>query len=434
MPIRGLTDREERFPEIGQIRKGAPKTENAPGRDLTYFRVEIDERETETIATFNRLFGSQPQELPVMLAFNDVDKVWDAWYEAYTAGRLVARADGEFYTYRVNVKTGEVLTKGGERIPFSKDDVVGTWFNKGKNREEAIKCKPVGRLRVVLPDLGRLAYLTVMTTSIHDIINLSGQIQALAMFNQGRIAGIPLILKRRPKEISCPKPDGSRARYTKWMLSLEADPNWVAVSLEAAKTLSLPAGVTGYLPEGTKNISQDQDQDYGGDDDEYDDDIPSTPEFEEGEYAIVENDPYPMPEPVQKKTPLDNNGHKRPYEPLVLRKKIGDLIVYFEDKIVNEGLSSKDTDHITIVTHIEKVWTGKKDAGKNRHAVLNFLTGKASSKDLTGAELLALKHWLKISKNENTGEWIHCKEADSECMKIVEYLLVQQGQQSLAIA
>lgn len=431
MPIVGVTNRGEQFPEIGQIRKGAPKTENAPGRDLTYFRVEIDERETETIATFNRVFGSQPQELRVMLAFNDIDRVWDAWYEAYTAGRLVARADGEFYTYKVDVKTGEVLTKG-EPIPFTKDDVVGTWFNKAKNREEPIRCKPVGRLRVVIPDLRRLAYLTVMTTSIHDIINLSGQIQALAMFNQGRIAGIPLILKRRPKEISCPKPDGSRARYTKWMLSIEADPAWVAVSLEAAKTLSLPAGVTGYLPEGTKNITQGQDQDFNDDEEEgFDDDIPSSPDFEEGEFENIESEP--QPEPKQEKTPMDNNGHTRPYEPLVLQKKIVDLIKYFEGKIANDGLSPKDTDHITIVTHLEKVWAGKKEASANRHAVLKFLVNKSSSKSLTDAELLALKHWLQIAKNQNTGDWTHCKEADNECFKIMDYLLKQQGQQSLPI-
>jgi hypothetical protein len=284
--IRGLTDREERFPEIGQIRKGSKKDANGQmGKDLTYFRVEFDEKEVETIAAFTKLFGDKPTELLVMLAFNDIDRVWDAWYEAYTAGRLVARADGEFYTFRVDTKTNEVLTRNGnDPIPFTKDDVVGYYTNQKSGKQVPIKCKPVGRLRVVVPALGRLAYLTVMTTSIHDIINLSGQIQALAMFNGGRIAGIPLILKRRPKEISCPRPDGTRARYSKWMLSIEADPEWVAKSLPAMQALSLPEGATAYLPAGTKNITQGQDQDFS-EDEEDDSDIPGVnDEIQDGEF------------------------------------------------------------------------------------------------------------------------------------------------------
>ena len=44
MPIKGLTNGEMDFPEIGRLRKGAPKTQaDRPGKDLTYFRFEADE-------------------------------------------------------------------------------------------------------------------------------------------------------------------------------------------------------------------------------------------------------------------------------------------------------------------------------------------------------------------------------------------------------
>jgi len=284
MPIKGLTDRQEKFPEIGQIRKGGKKgADGTMGRDLTYFRVEIDEKEVETIAAFKAIYGSEPTDLLVTLAFNELDKVWDAWYEAYTAGRLVARSDGETYLYRVNPKTGEVLTGKGAVIPFIKDEIIGTYTNQKNNKEMPIKCKPVGRLRVVLPELKRLAYLTVMTTSIHDIINLSGEIQALSMFNNGRIAGIPLILKRRPKEVSCPRPDGTRARYIKWMLSIEADPNWVSKLLEAKQQLSLPECATSYLPAPVQNMVKDQNGIDQYDDEEDDSDIPGIEDAIEGE-------------------------------------------------------------------------------------------------------------------------------------------------------
>ena len=42
MPIVGLTDRGMAFPQIGDIRKGEPKGENQPGKDLRWFRVEFD--------------------------------------------------------------------------------------------------------------------------------------------------------------------------------------------------------------------------------------------------------------------------------------------------------------------------------------------------------------------------------------------------------
>ncbi len=380
-PIKGLTNRPAMFPEIGQIRKGSPKDERGQmGRDLTYFRIEVDEREAETKKAINEKYGEKPTELPIVLAFNEVERVWDSWYEAYTAGRLVARADGEYFTYKIDVQTGEVLTKN-EQIPFDKDTPVGFYTNKNE-KQVPIFCKPVGRLRVVLPDLQRLAYFTVITTSIHDIIYLSGQINAVAMFNQGRIAGIPLILKRRPKMISCPNKDGSRTRREKWVLSIEADPSWVSLSLQAAKTLSLPAGAEAYLPSGIKDIPQGEDFD-----DEDDSDIPGVnDDIQDGEFAPVTPEEPPVPE----QTPIDNNGHKRPYEPTVLKSKMKALVDHFDDKVKNEGLLSKDSDAAVICSHIEQVWAGKKEAVQNRHSILKFLIGNDSIKAATSAEKLAL--------------------------------------------
>jgi hypothetical protein len=306
------------------------------------------------------------------------------------------------------VQTGEVLTKY-EQIPFDKDTPVGFYTNKNE-KQVPIFCKPVGRLRVVLPDLQRLAYFTVITTSIHDIIYLSGQINAVAMFNQGRIAGIPLILKRRPKMISCPNKDGSRTRREKWVLSIEADPSWVSLSLEAAKPLSLPAGATAYLPSGVKGVPQGEDIDY---DEEDDSDIPGiNDDAQDGEFSPVTTEESP----AQEQTPIDNNGHKRPYDPIILQRKKGDLIDYFEDKVANEGLLSKDSDAAVICSHIEQVWAGKKEATPNRHSILKFLINKESIKAATSGEKLALKHWLNITKNESTGDWNHCKEAGQECI------------------
>ena len=91
MPIRGLTDRPASFPEIGSVRKGAPKEPNRPGADLKYFRVEFDEREQAAAKIFSVSYPDQPTELNIWFPFNDVDRNFEAWREAYVAGALIHR-------------------------------------------------------------------------------------------------------------------------------------------------------------------------------------------------------------------------------------------------------------------------------------------------------------------------------------------------------
>lgn len=237
MTIKGLTDRGQAFPQIGDIRKGDKGGKNGAPRDLNYFRVELDQRETESAAVFAQTYGPQPTEINILLPFNEIERCWDAWCEAYTAGRMVARSDGETFLYLVDIKTGAILVRdglndAGQRVPHR--EVVG------RTDKSVIKCRPVGRLKVIIPELRRLAYLVVHTTSVIDIRNISEQLEAIKAVNAGRIVGIPLVLRRRPREVSVPLSDGSKARLTKWMLSIEADPRWTALKIEQLDRLALP--------------------------------------------------------------------------------------------------------------------------------------------------------------------------------------------------
>lgn len=277
MPIKGLTDRGLAFPEIGQIRKGAPKGERGPGKDLDYFRVTFDEREQEAEKVFRAKYHDKPTEINIILPFNEIDRCWDAWLEAYTAGRMVARSDGERFLYLVDVATGEVKVKNGE--PFTPHrDVVG------KAGKTEIRCKATGRLKVIIPELARAAYVTVLTTSVHDVANISAQLEAFKQINGGRIAGIPLVLRRRPKKISMPKPDGTRARLTKWMLSVEADPEWVKKMLIVAKHLALPGNGLALLPDGQSEPEEVIETTAEYIEEEDDGDIPSNPEVMDTEH------------------------------------------------------------------------------------------------------------------------------------------------------
>lgn len=264
MPIKGLTDRGLAFPEIGQIRKGAKKEPNRPGVDLTYFRVEFDEQEPKAAEAFKAIYKDKPAFIRIIFPFNEIERMWDAWYEAYTAGRMIARSDGEFITYMLD-EQGEIIVhngtdNAGNRVPHPVDGIAGKDY-KGN----PIKFKATGRLKVIIPELSRAAYLTVMTTSIHDIGNISAQLGAFKELNNGQLAGIPFLLRRRPKAISTPTDNGQRARRVKWLISIEADPEWVKAKLGQVKALAMPhvdEGLllpSGEVPQGVE-IDLDEDE------------------------------------------------------------------------------------------------------------------------------------------------------------------------------
>ncbi len=264
MPIKGLTDRGVSFPQIGNIRKGAKKPDSKHiGAELPYFRVEFDEREVAAMQKFAALYSDgKPTDIVIILPFDDIDRVWHAWREAYTAGALQHRCDGEYINYAINATTGEVVIKDwhnaqGEQVKCDRKDLAN----------KAQRCKPTGRLHVIIPQLERLAYLVVHTTSIWDVARISEQLAAIREMNGGHIAGIPLVLRRRPVEISTPSGEnGQRARRVKHMISIEADPEWVAAKLSAMRSAALPQPV--QLPQITAPISGPEWSDVGEDDEE----------------------------------------------------------------------------------------------------------------------------------------------------------------------
>lgn len=232
MPIKGLTNRPPQFPCIGQLRKGAPKPERGPGRDLDHFRFDSDDERAREM--FANAHGAQPRTVTVYLPYPTTDQNFSAWQESWTAAQLNHRCDGEVcYSY----DAGGQLAPNGQPCP-----------DKGKPSSDRNRCKQVGRLMVIVPALERFAYVTVLTSSIYDIIALSEQLSAIEAL-RGSLKGIPMVISRNEREISMPKPDGSRARVKKWMLAIEVSPEWAALELQSMQRLALAAAPTaGLLP------------------------------------------------------------------------------------------------------------------------------------------------------------------------------------------
>ena len=397
MPIKNLTDRGLAFPEIGQIRKGAPKDEQGRlGKDLQYFRVTFDEAEEEASKTFLKKYGDTPKEINILLPFNDINACWDAWLEAYTAGRMVARSDGEKFEYLIDTETGEVKVKNGSPVIAYKEGMSVGSYQDSKGKTQQIYCKATGRLKVVIPELQRLAYVTVLTSSKHDIANLDAQMNALKQVNNEIIAGIPMVLRRRPKKISTPKPDGTKARYTKWMLSIEADPEWVKRKLIDFKHLALPGNGLELLPEDAESIEIEE--------------IDLTDE------DIIE-------EESEKPEEITRPG--RPYPATIVRDKIKDLAANeFKDEKPTRGQIG------LVVAMLDQCFAGDGDSTGKRHEVCQYLTGKGSTKDIPGPYIPAILKWLDGQKDsgglQTVGEFV-----TAEANNILVARLKELGQATL---
>ena len=411
MPIYGLTDRGLSFPEIGQIRKGDKGGKNGAPRDLDHFRVVFDDKETERAAIFHSIYGDNPTQLSVMLPFNELDRCWDCWYEAYTAGRMVARSDGRYFTFRVDHQTGEILVvngldQRGQQMPHQEQ--VGIYMD-GNGKSQPIKMKPVGRLKVVIPELRSLAYLTVHTTSIHDIVNISAQLAAIRTITGGQIAGIPLVLCRKPKAISTPAANGARARRIKWMLSIEASPAWVEAKLNALNA----AAFAPLLPVTTEQALAlpPGDELPDPDDEETGDEPTPIPHLPEPEIITLTTPPPAETEPAP--------DGPRPWAPERVRQMIDDYMIQYKAHKITEGKRK------LIAPMLEACFTTNQT--ERRHAVQHYLTGFSSLKDMGDSMLIGLYLWL--SPSTDTGAWLPCKEAVAEANRILE--TVPDGQDEL---
>jgi hypothetical protein len=225
MAIKGLTDQGASFPQIGTLRKGGEKGERGPGRDLDHFRFDTDHDDAR--ALFTAAYGSTPRAVNVYLPYETTDQNFSAWREHWVGGGLVHRCDGEVcQTHR---------TRDGR---YSKEPVACP--DLGKAPDVRDRCKPVGRLQVIIPELRRLAYVMALTTSINDIKNLHQQLLAIEL-SAGSLRGIPLVLRRSPVMVSMPDGKGGRKRVEQWLLSIEAAPRWVGLQLGAQEQRAFAA-------------------------------------------------------------------------------------------------------------------------------------------------------------------------------------------------
>ena len=458
MPIKGMTDRAAGFPEIGRIRKGGPKGQNKPGPDLTYFRVEFDESEKEAEAKFREIYGDQPDRLRIMIPTNLIDEVWDAWVEAYVAGGQVHRSDGERVFYHVDPLTGDRTVLDGEPLTMcpSKEGKPVAFYIGANGQKKPLYAAPVGRLKVIIPDIYRFAYLTLVTTSQHDIGNISSQLRMILDVH-GKIAGVPLIMQRKPRKISVPMPEGKRVRMEKWLISVEADPEWVSAKLIAMAREALPETVEGYLLE-PPDVDGAVDGDFRP---VWEDDIQTLPTLEaevaqispdakvtkltgdELKTAAERGDPAATAaviadandasmEELEAAEQIHDEATakgKRPYPPEKVRELLQPWVDSFKGTKKNTKVGKMELWNYAR-WQLSECFAGDKDADEKCHSVSAYLFGKESSKEWTGAEARAIVKWLNPTE-EAGGDLKPVPAARAEAHRIVKARMLELGQEKL---
>ena len=233
MPIHGLTRTEGILPRLGELRKGAAKGNNRPGRDQDFFRFTAQD-EPELEQHFTKVFGPEPRKIPCFLPYQYPDECFEAWNYTFRASGIQVKCDG----LQVCAQRGE----DGHLIHYSNESAPPCMAQTGcytDGRGQVHRCQPRGMLHIVIPSLMRYGTVAVLTGSKVDISHLSGSL--VHLFQKSREFGIalteiPMQLTRHKMRQSKPMPDGSRRRVPTSFIRIEILPEWVSERMIAATT------------------------------------------------------------------------------------------------------------------------------------------------------------------------------------------------------
>ena len=230
MAIKGLTTREDitpRFRTLGKLRKGGEKTPKGYGPDLDHFRFTSDD--PGIVAAFADVYGAEPHAINVYLPYSTTEQNFPTWKEAWTAGGLQHRCDGETVTIW--------LGQDGKYHRTPKPCPGG--------------CDEVGRLEVIIPELisaGYVGTVTMETHSLNDMIAITQVLLKAEELSGGDLRRVQFTLRRVPERISVPgwgDNKGKRQRVEKYLVKIEPAVDWaqaqMALTREPGAIAALPA-------------------------------------------------------------------------------------------------------------------------------------------------------------------------------------------------
>ncbi|CUS05379.2 protein of unknown function (plasmid) [Candidatus Promineifilum breve] len=247
-----------RLPRIGIIRKGAPKPQKGPGRDLDYFR--LDRADPVVAAAWNDTLGPEPKSISGILPYADPAENLSIWDELWQGPRLLWRGDGE----RLHIKldgNAYVRYAPGEGPP--QPAAAGEKVGKGKVAR-------LSRLRLLLPQLRIAGIFEIMSSSAIDADELWSNLMWIRS-TVATLQAAPVTVFRAARQFNVPQADGKTMVVTKHMLHLMLDGRYLDALLPTQGTPAqlAPVQTAVALPSGQSGLLSDDDE--APDEGEYED-------------------------------------------------------------------------------------------------------------------------------------------------------------------
>ena len=261
------------FPTIGKIRKGLPKqkveknyggqtkTIDVMGRDLkTKFRIELlpglkPEMKEKFHETFKKFYVKYPDnfltpegyEMEYIRAVIPTKQALAGFRwsnEAYNGTNvLIARAEGDRYTFRRNPVTMEVEVENGE--PYEKFDFNNPLMYEKGNNEYKLQLKSSSTLNLFLPEFGEFVSFEMKSTSYIDSLNIRKNLMAVQeiadMVNGGNAGWIPLDIYRSEQETPYVS-NGSGHKSKQYFIQIKANSEWSKKAIAEMNTFPVSFG------------------------------------------------------------------------------------------------------------------------------------------------------------------------------------------------
>jgi hypothetical protein len=443
MPILGLTDRSPSFKEIGRLRLGIPKSEaqvSGP-KEIGWFRADFRPDAQDSLTLFILAYGQQPTSIHFRLPFAEINRCWDAYYEVYNKFGMLGMSDGKRWLYLRHNKTGELLVKDGMTthtdgtrvdentgeiyLPFDPKVAVYSYTSK-KGDEVKVFARPTGRLRILIPELKRAAYVQIITNSLYNCIHLSEQLAGVAEIAKSvgmNITQVPMTITRRKETISVSF-GGHKQMQDHYLLNVEIDPLWMEAQFACMSAL-LPGATVKPAPQleagAVKRVYEPEELSEGEgtipDEDNQDPQLG---------YAEPEEHPQQEEQTHESVSASLTNGTPRPYPPGILRAKLLARASNYDGKTATVKQRS------LCAMLLGEIFAGP-DSELQRHALQNYLFGVSSLKDLSSSLILViLNDWLKPAIDSGGAyhaDYIAVQEAQTAYLEAVRV----QGQMALPI-
>jgi len=405
------------FPVVANIRKGAPKGERRPGKDLEQrFRVVFEPGMEAYQKRFLELYGSlTPTTINAMLPFNDLSACYEISNEAYKAGMLVFKAvNGQVLVHR-NPENGDYLVRDGaaqgQGVSTTYDPYAfrALTYTSHDGRQVTLPIKTQTRVKLFIPEMEDFVWFLLKSTSYYDSLNIQNNIAAVQMVADaatgGRVAGVRINVFRAQQSILWNSPEGPR-RIDKWLLNIKIDPSWVkqmAIRMSEA-TLGAGTQVQAQIaaPDYAPDPDQDQDQDFDDEDEILD--------------GVVTN--IPEQEPTAAAAKLDLKT--RPYDPATLRQALA-----AKAKSIG-AYNPSDKQRNLLAALLSEFYQDD----EKRHTAQYFLFGKESTKDIDGALIKAALDWLKPQKDAG-GAYVVNPQSKTELSHVLAAAYQAEGQADL---